>query len=378
MELQFDDRHYVPILKGKQGELTAIKNTAPKLMKQFTPLLEIPPIPPKYIEGQDEPIPSKSIDAHVEYIGEKFSDALAGVSSVFIDGLYIEAEDELLDGSSPTTAIFQALRNTKTCFIPTVGLDRVEDYVESVREAAKNDGRGCCVRLFESDLEGISELAPQVESLLKVLGLKPKDIDLLVDFGPRVPSKAALPYQIDTLPHVKEWRSLTVAASSFPVDMSKIAQNSIAESAREEWIAWLSLRSRQKNILRLPSYGDYSINHPVLSEIDPRIINMSPNIRYTADINYVIVKGQAIPRKKKKATKQEEEARNKLLPNEQYPKLAARLKNHPSWKGEKFSWGDKFIETCSRKGCVGNPTDWRAVGACHHIAVVLQQLANLP
>ena len=167
--------------------------------------------------------------------------------------------------------------------------------------------------------------------------MKTKDVDLIVDFGPRVPSKAALPYQIDALPLITDWRTLTVAASSFPVDMSGIARNSIEEIDREEWLSWLSLRGKRKALQRMPTYGDYTINHPVLNEIDPRIMSMSPNIRYTNSTNYVIAKGQAIPRKKKNPTTEEEEARKKLLPNEQYPKLSAKIKNHPSWKRESLA-----------------------------------------
>jgi hypothetical protein len=374
----FDEGHYVPILKGKQGELDALKNTSKKIIGRFTPLLEIPPIPPAYLPGQDDPIPSKTIDAHVAHVSEKFTEALENYPSVFVDGYYIETEDELADGTSPVDTIFQTLRAQKVGFIPTVGIDRVEDYAESVKSAIKSDGRGCCLRLVESDLEGIVDLPPQVESFLKFLGLKAKDVDLLLDFGPKVPSKAALPFQIDALPLVKEWRTLTIASSSFPVDLSGRAQNSVGAIDREEWVAWLSLRNKQKSLKRMPTYGDYTINHPVLSEIDPRIMSMSPNIRYSDDTSYVIAKGQAIPRKKKKPTPEEEAARNKLLPKIQYPKLAAKIKNHPSWKGEKFSWGDKFIDACSHKECVGSATNWRAVGTCHHIAVVVQQIASLP
>ncbi len=376
--MPFDYRHYVPILKGKQGELDALGKTSKKLISGFTPLLEVPPISPTYLPGQDDPIPSKTIDAHVVYIGEKFAEALTNYPSVFVDGYYIETEDELEDGSSPIDAVFQSLRQQTVPFIPVLGLDRVEDYAESVKKAIEADKRGCCLRLFESDLESIVELGPQIDSILKFLGLKAKDVDLLVDFGPKVPSKAALPYQIDALPLVNDWRTLTVAASAFPVDMSGVAQNSIEEIDREEWISWLSLRGKRKALQRMPTYGDYAINHPVLSEIDPRIMSMSPNIRYSDSTNYVVAKGQAIPRKKKKPTPQEEAAREKLLPKVQYPQLAAKIKKHPSWKGEKFSWGDKFIDACSRKECVGSATNWRAVGTCHHIAVVVQQIASLP
>jgi Beta protein len=115
----FDQSHYVPIVKGKQGELAALSKTDSKLMKHFTPLSEIPPIPPKYVEGQEEPIQSKSIDAHVEYVGEKFGAALVDLPTVFVDGLYIETEDEVSNGASPVSAIFEKLRALQTEFSAT-------------------------------------------------------------------------------------------------------------------------------------------------------------------------------------------------------------------------------------------------------------------
>lgn len=357
--------------------MAALKESC-KLASAFTPLLEIPPIPLKYIEGQDEPVLAKSIDDHMADVAERFVETLKGLPRFFVDGIYIENEDELTDGAEPIESVFNALRAEKLAFVPTCALNSVEDYVESVRTAVSVDGRGCCLRLFEADLEGIAEIELQVGALLKFLGILPRDIDLLVDFGPKVPSKAALPYQVDALPFLTEWRTVTVAASSFPVDMSGVAQNSIAELEREEWLAWVSLRSKSKVLKRMPTYGDYAINHPVYVEVDPRIINMSPNIRYTDSASYVIAKGQAIPRKKKSGTPEEQAKRRKLLPSEQYPKLAAKIMAHPSWKGVHFSWGDAFIEDCARKSCVGNPTDWRAVGTCHHIALVSQQLSSLP
>ena len=160
--------------------------------------------------------------------------------------------------------------------------------------------------------------------------------------------------------------------------MMALKKNSVEELDREEWLAWLSVRSKKKATKRIPTFGDYSINHPILSEINPRIMQMSPNIRYTDDLIYVVAKGQAQPRKKKKPTPEEELARAQLAPSVQYPKLATMIKKHPGWKGSKFSWGDMFIDKCSRKECVGSSTDWRAVGTCHHIAAVVRQIANLP
>jgi len=229
----FDHSHYVPILKGKQGELNALINTNPKHLKKFTPFMEVPRIPLEYPEDKKVG-PAKSIDQHVIDVGKSFAKALKDVPSFFLDGYYIELEDELQDGSSPIDALFGALRTTKLPFIPVVGLDRVEDYIDSVKGAVQKDKRGCCLRLWEPDLEGFAELGDQINGLLSNLSVAPNEVDLLIDFGPKVPAKSALPFIIDSLPSLGEWRTLTVASCSFPSTMMAIKQNKIEDLEREE------------------------------------------------------------------------------------------------------------------------------------------------
>jgi hypothetical protein len=256
-------------------------------------------------------------------------------------------------------------------------MDRVEDYADSVRNAIITDNRGCCLRLVEADIDGIAELGAQISALFDAISTEPGDVDLLVDFGQKVPQKSTLPFLIDALPFIHQWRTFTIACSSFPADMSDVKKNSIKESEREEWAAWISLRSKS-NVKRMPTYGDYGINHPILSEFNPFTMNMSFNIRYTDDLNYVLAKGQAQPRKKWADTPEKLVIRAELAPGVQYPKLAAEIMKHPAWKRKDFSWGDTFIDKCFRKECVGNATDWRAVGMNHHIVSVVQQIASLP
>ncbi|MGH9434700.1 MAG: beta family protein [Terriglobia bacterium] len=380
-DMAFGYKHYVPILKGKAGELDALAKTPPKSRTKFTPLVEVPPIPPSWPDDSDEPVPSRKIDQHVNSVVTAFKKSLPGFASVWVDGFYIETEDALEDGSSPIDVLFAGLRDAGIDFVPVVGLDRVKDYIQSVQSAVELDGRGCCIRLVESDLEGIADLEKQVTSLLKELGVKSKTVDLLVDFASQVPSKSALPYQIDDLPLLSEWRTLTVASSAFPIDLSGLKTNSVTELDRQDWLVWTSLPSHKKGVKRMPSYGDYAINHPTITEIDPRIMQMSPNIRYSGPQTFVIAKGQAIPRKPKKGVTDfaaQEKKREALLPAVQYPKLADAVMKHSAWKGNDFSWGDKFIADCAQKEAVGNATTWRTVGTSHHIALVVQQIASLP
>lgn len=371
MSLRFEHEHYVPILKGKQGELDAIRETSRKVRERFTPLIEIPPIPPKYIDGQDEPVPAKNIAEHVNDVANSFVKALGADDPVLVDGFYIEEEQTLEGDIEPIERFFELLRGRAKC-IPVTGLDRVQEYGAAIKNILSTDDRGCCLRLVEEDLEGMSDLEPQIKSLLKFLDIDAPKVHLLLDFGPAVPSRSALPYQINALPRLKDWRTLTISSSSFPANLENVARNSLEELERKEWSVWTSLRAKRKTLGRIPTFGDYAINHPELIEIDPRLMRMSPNIRYTAELNFVIAKGEAYPRKKESTKKAG------LAPSDQYPKLAQRIIDHPSWRGRKFSWGDAFIEECSQKKRVGSATNWRAVGTCHHIASVVQQIASLP
>jgi hypothetical protein len=174
----FDHSHYVPILKGKQGELKALQK-AEKLYEHFTPLVEIPPIPPRYLEGQDEPIPAKTIEQHINDMVLGFAAALKGIPSFFVDPIYIESEDDLQDGRSPVDAAFSGLREANIPFTPVIGLDRLEDSVDAVKTVIHTDKRGCCLRLFESDIESISDTEDQIKSLLNALTIKASEVDLL-------------------------------------------------------------------------------------------------------------------------------------------------------------------------------------------------------
>ena len=79
----FDHNHYVPILKGKKGELAALAKA--DSLQHFTPLVEVMPIPLTYPE-EGEPYPSKTIDKHIKDTASGFIRAMGILPSVFVDG----------------------------------------------------------------------------------------------------------------------------------------------------------------------------------------------------------------------------------------------------------------------------------------------------
>jgi hypothetical protein len=225
------------------------------------------------------------------------------------------------------------------------------------------------MRLQESDLAS-DDLGKQLTAALKFFGLPANNVDLVVDYGQVVVPRSTIVPLINTIPDLKEWRTFTLSACAFPIDMSGVAQYSTVELPRDEWTNWTHIRSREDKIDRMPTFGDYAINHPEPSEIDPRKMRMSGNIRYTSTLTYVVAKREAFPRKKDKDKKADRA--------EQYPQLAEAIMSHKAWCGPNFSWGDAYIKKCANKECVSGGTEWRAVGTSHHLAFVAKQLASLP
>ncbi len=331
--MPFDHKHYVPIHKAKAGELRALKEASPDVRSGFTPVLEIMDVAPRWVEGEDEPIPSKSVEAHVKTVADNIAKALGPDKRFFADGVYIEETAALEDGREPMGALMDHFRAVKLKVVPVTGLDRVREYNVAVKGAIEKDGRGLCLRLQESDLES-DELDKQLATTMTYFGINPNKVDLLIDYGPVITPRSTIVPLVGALPALADWRTVTIAACSFPVDMSQVAQYSTVELSRDEWTNWTYLRSRAEKIKRLPTFGDYTINHPEPSEIDPRAMRMSANIRYTWTTSYVVAKGEALPR--------------------------------------------DYIQNCANKECVGAGREWRAVGASHHIAFVVKQLASLP
>jgi hypothetical protein len=368
--MAFDQKHYVPILKAKGGEFRALKETAENVRKDLTPLLEIMDVPPKYLDGEIDPVPSKSDEVHIATVADNIAKAWGTDRRAFIDGFYVE-DMEPLDEKEPIGVLLDELRRRKVKAVPVTGLDRLAEYNAAIKDAVIKDERGFCLRLQESDLQS-EDLEKQLRTTLKYFGVASTKVDLLIDYGPVIPPRSTLVPLVNAIPDLKAWRTFTLSACSFPTDMSAVTQYSTVELPRDEWINWAHLLGREDRLVRMPTFSDYAINHPELSDVDPRKMRMSCNIRYTWNTSFVIAKGEAQPRKKDK----EKKAPSK----EQYPKLAQAIMEHPAWKdaGEGFSWGDDYIAKCANKECVGGGTEWRAVGTSHHLVFVVRQLANLP
>jgi len=354
----FDHTHYVPILKGKEGEFSALRALKPKTKDSLTPLIEVPPIPWDFESEK----PAKSIDGHLEPIAAKLIGAVGEEKRFFVDLLWVQ--DSQVDGAiHPLDFVLGKLRQQNGKAIPVTGIDRDEGYQEAIRRIVHEDGRGICLRVQSNSFEEFFDGG--ADDLLESLDITAADADLIIDLkaiGPdqSEPIAIAALSVVRSIPNINEWRSLTFAASAFPQNLIDITARTIETITRAEWLVWGSLRGRR--LPRRPTFGDYAIAHPEPSEVDPRIIQMSANIRYTIEREWMIIKTRG--------------ARHTGF--EQFRDLCRALVNTDEYAGADFSWGDSYINSCAAGSVdTGNATTWRRVGMNHHLTLVVDQISSL-
>lgn len=111
----FDYNHYVPILKGKQGEFKALKNLPEKIRDNLTPMIDIPPIDEKDKE-------KKSLDVHLTKKGKELKKAWGLHRPVFVDIFQIDLSERIpTNNEHPLSFLFNSLRQEKINAIPVTG-----------------------------------------------------------------------------------------------------------------------------------------------------------------------------------------------------------------------------------------------------------------
>ena len=348
----FDHVYYVPILKGKEGEYRSLAELNPNIRSKIIPLIEIPAI------GKYE---TKNLDSHLKKAVEKIYNSWGTGNFLFLDLSLLSSEQKMKDNTSPYLYILKNILDKRIKIIPVAGLNHTELYNEYLRNCIKTQNYGLCLRVGNHDF---ADLKNKIDIVINDLNLAPKNIDIIIDFRDIFPNQTetistAAKNVINTFPYLHEWRSFTVAATAFPLNMSRISYG-ITSLPRSEWKLWRNLVT-DNSVKRIPSYGDYSIAHPDIVEIDPRIMDRSANIRYTTEDSWLILKGRSV----------------KKIGSGQYSALCQTLINKPEYSGADFSWGDNYINECAEKRVgMGNATTWRIVGNSHHFAFIVNQLSS--
>ncbi|OLE75551.1 hypothetical protein AUG19_05275 [archaeon 13_1_20CM_2_54_9] len=338
----FDHKHYVPILRWKQGEQLALRELYPTDKSSMTPLIEIP-------YDYD-----KTLGETVAAIAKNW-----GASAIFFDVVPLAPRLESLWGKYPVANVFAKARDAGLRLIPVTSLGCNPEFLAAVRGATVKDQPGACVRLFREDLAKTT-LGVELNSHISLLGLQPSSVDLLLDLKVYDHADDRYVRFCSSVPNLPAWRTFTIASGAFRQDLTglSVGQHKLH---RDDWQSWRNQIT--STLLRQPTYGDYATLHPFLIS-DIKGLNPSASIRYTCEDYWVVMRGEGL--------------RNKSgTGHAQYPANAKLLTLRSEYCGQHFSFGDNYIYDISlNKGKTGNPRTWVTAGVNHHLTFAVRQIGS--
>jgi hypothetical protein len=361
--VRFGSYQYVPILKTLPGELRALTYAPEGTWEQMTPLIEV-----ATKKGASEDPPERS---PLPNLGSRLVRAIGTARPFYLDFRWLSSRSKILvrrgAGRTPVRAMAYVLddcRHRGLVFIPVVAPTKDTGRATLMREAIAEDGRGVCFRI---PVVGVarptgSGLDQELSRLLESVGAEPGSSDLLLDLGYLGPEPGFdaehLLRLLAEIPDLLSWRSVFLNGTVIPQALSGYQEGGITELPRQEWRLWKELR--ESGAPRLPTFGDYGIQHPLRPESSGP--GMRANIRYTTEEVVLVARGRSIMEHG----------------TAQYRDLCIMLSERPEFRGADYSWGDRAIAECAEGlGTPGGQEHWRAVGTSHHLRQVIESLERL-
>jgi hypothetical protein len=364
----FGPRHYVPILKWKRAEQSALQVLNDEDRKLITPLIQF--VMPKSKSAAN---PEKQFESVIASFREKLPQLphhilkAWGTAPIFVDFSLLYTTPLKIDSAKQITASGQALGLR---VIPVLSLNDDAELKKTIYSVAKKYSSGMCLRLVPHDLSDPAKLNTKIGDLLRGSGLTGAEVDLLVD-AKEIGENGAYGRYVrasQQIANLANWRAFIFASGAFPADLSNCKIDEENLIPRLDWSNWRA-QLNQKNGMRKPTFADYTIQHPIYKE-SSQFFHPTASIRYALADSWYIMKG-------KKQKFEMYLAHAKLLADDR-----------AKFCGEGFSCGDKYIADKARhypvyvknpkvKG-TGSTEGWLTAGINHHLVLTAHQIANLP
>ncbi len=352
---------YVPIMKTRKAERDAFGETSVAVRDAITPLFELHDVPYDITT-----IPAKSRnrkDTAWKVINQIATIAGSGYK-IFIDMPYLQGDETMSDGSLAIPAIIQDARIAGATVVPVLGIDRPDAYRTAITKSIQRSS-GLCLRIPLHDNGDTRALALKIDQLLADTGMTPPDIDLVLDLQAVTEDRTAhnVTLGMDSITNLHlldQWRSVTLAGSGCPRDLSDFAANTDGTIERTEWEIWKAIHSQEHTIGRQISFGDYGIAHPIPNDA-MGFMNVPVAIRYAIDNEWLIIKKRTIQQDS----------------TDQFIDVCKDIMNDQNFSGRVHCSGDAEIYRIARRtSSSGNATTWKRIGFTHHLAYVAGQIAS--
>lgn len=357
--LNFGPDHYVPVIKVKAGEKSALPRLASNVTERITPLLEIVVRKPKPAKKKGDPDVIPSVDDHLKTAFKGFEAAVSCFNRYFLD-----CREMADDGSAAAAEVFTRAAAIDVPFTPVTSIDRTAD----VSAALSHRTHGLAIRLSTQEFE-TGTIQTRLPAFMKQHGLLHGEVDLIVDIGAvdrmiSVGVEALAGAFLADIPTPTAWRTLTLSGCAFPSSMAGVEKNSQAKVSRLEWAFWRGELYAKRGMLdRLPTFSDCGIQHrDGVEGFDPRKMQASAAIRFADGDDWLLVKGESI----------------RLKGGAQFAGLASKVSATSSVDATHCAGCAGVIDAAAGAPLFGSLQKWRELGTIHHITQTVESLAALP
>lgn len=353
---------YIPFLKLKNNEISALKDLPANIRANLTPLLDIPRI--KDMRAADF---VSRIDIALKCLNSHWDKK----KSFYIDVFDISPKLKP-DGKNIYQYYLEKLCDFK--LIPVIGLDRDQEHIRSVATYLRTSGhkKKIGIRLLPSDFISFDAVKDEIDDLLGEIIDLSDSVDLLLDA--RTLTKETVKGIASSAAEFAnrfsaeyDSRRIVITGSSIPSSISEVVGTNEAKTfERLEKQLWSTFSSKCSLDKSLINFGDYGTVSPEYSDIDlspemfPNVA--TPKIIYTSDKTYFVVRGGAF--------------KTHPLGYRQYYTLAKIVASQSFFRGPVFSSGDKYIhERSCGNGTSGSPGSWVKVVVNSHLSFVGHELS---
>jgi hypothetical protein len=339
---------YVPIIKSKRGEFSALRLLQEDIKAQIRPFVDV--LPPNRFASKP-----KTLAQQLTWVTDQVSAAWQG--ALWVDTF--DVGPAIVQGKEIAIEfVCRALRARDIAPVPVTGFQREPAHDHAVARLLSEAATGVCIRLEEEDLLLPAKLPALLDSKMKLLRAEPPSIDLLVDLRFLGTESVAARVQMlvrafQGIQNLEIWRSVILAGSSMPNSLESVCERgSHGYLDRRESEIWLTVQN--SSLKRLPTFGDYTTVPPQYAEMDTRTIakHLGPNVKYTLDGRWYVSRGHSFQKNG----------------SAQYFSIASDIMSLPEFRGPTASQGDKFIADRASGGATcGNPEQWVTASVNSHI-----------
>lgn len=327
---------YVPMLRSKVGEVDALDQLIPQAKQRIFPIFHVVSAPPA---------------TFVQKIAQAWAQPIA------LDGLFNFGETGAV---TDFVSLASNLRLAGLTVIPSVACEADQRYITAANRFIGARQPRVVVKVTFRQLQTL-------QAWINTQGWQPNNIDLIIHAGHVAGydttefSGYALHAIQNNLPN-KAWRSVTLAGSSAPKDMSalQVGRNLVP---RLDWALWQNIHGHVNFQL---DYGDYGISHPDLTEPPgAAMARATVSVRYAVDNDWIVIKGRSTSGVSGQPM------------HTQYWNHAKALHREAQFGGVVGCWADTRIAQIAAQATSarsGSRPKWVEIGVNRHLSLVTDRL----